>query len=81
MSQIRSKMSCAECEARAMLLGDGWYYDRSDHTLTYHDGNKYVMHDPETLELVGESDGGAPPWWTERKRQVKEGLIGCRAQR
>lgn len=70
----RDTRTVEELEAAAMLLGDGWWYDRKDHTFNF-DNEAGLTKDvlcADTMAVlftVGMID-------RRRRDDVKQGLIG-----
>lgn len=75
------ELTIAELDAQADAMGEGWWYDSSDHTFNWNKrwrGKKWPSRglDADTLEELPR------PWKTakvyrERKVLVREGLLGA----
>lgn len=65
-----------EYDTMAALLGDGWEYDDTDHTMCKKKGaHDLDMYDPDTMEYLG-GLGSWRTWCEERKDAMARGEIG-----
>lgn len=42
----------AEYRTKSMLLGEGWTYDPTDHTMARQVGDMWYCHDPDTMAPI-----------------------------
>lgn len=58
MGETRIKPTHSELAARAMLLGDDWFYDWRDGTFNFNKRGTLIwdMYDPETMERISPED-------------------------